>query len=50
MTPTIEDLALEMASRNDRCGYVDADRICLRPHNHIGDHDLEPIARVIPIS
>lgn len=48
LTPTHEDLARELAERNDRCGHVDNARICLRPKDHTGEHAYESIDRVIP--
>jgi len=49
MAPTLGELAREMAERNERCGHIDADRICLRQLNHAGTHEHERIDRVIPI-
>jgi hypothetical protein len=42
-------LATELAERNERCGQIDALRICLKPKTHSGDHEFEAIDRVIPI-
>lgn len=48
MAPTREQLAREMAERNDRCGHVNGEQICLRPKNHHGEHAFERIHTVIP--
>jgi hypothetical protein len=49
MTPTREQLARELAERNERCGHVEGADICLRPKDHAGPHQNEPIKTVIPI-
>lgn len=50
MTPTRQQLAEEMAARNERCGHVEDERICLRQREHQPPHQFEPIDRVIPIA
>ena len=47
---TREELARELAERNERCGHVEADSICLRPREHAGEHQYESTASVIPIT
>lgn len=47
---TREELAREMAERNERCGHVQNNHICLRQREHAGPHQPEPIERVIPIA
>lgn len=46
---TLEQLARELADRNERCGHCESEQICLRPVNHKDAHQHEPISRVIPI-
>jgi len=48
--PTREDLAREVCERNDLCGHVDGDHICVEPRRHQGEHRFVPVARVIPIN
>jgi hypothetical protein len=45
---TREELAREIAERNDRCGHVSDEHICLRPRDHAGEHKPEPIDQVVP--
>lgn len=47
--PSREQLAKELADRNDRCGHVEQEQICLRQRAHAGSHQYERINRVIPI-
>lgn len=47
---TSAELARELAERNERCGHFDDNQICLRPRQHAGEHQFEPIERVIPIA
>lgn len=47
---TRERLAREIAERNDRCGHVDNNQICLRPKHHQGEHVFEHITRTIPFA
>lgn len=42
------ELAREIADRNDRCGHVDENQICLRQRNHAPPHQYEPVEKVIP--
>jgi hypothetical protein len=49
-TTSREQLAKELAERNDCCARVDGDGICLRrPKQHEGECQYERIERVIPI-
>ena len=48
--PTRLELAKEIAERNERCGDVLLDAICLKPRRHTGEHDYEPTNKTIPIS
>lgn len=43
-----EDLAREIAERNNRCGHLEDEHICLRQRDHAGAHQPEPIRKVIP--
>jgi hypothetical protein len=45
-----EQLAIELAERNERCGHIHETQICLKPKQHKNEHVLEPIERVIPFS
>lgn len=47
---TREELAREIAEKNERCGHVESDSICLLPREHAGSHTNEPISNVIPIN
>lgn len=40
--------ARQLAHRNDRCGEISGDQICLRPSEHEGEHKYESINQVIP--
>jgi hypothetical protein len=33
-----DSLSVEIAARNDRCGHVEHEQICLRPLKHDGAH------------
>lgn len=46
--PTRDELAKEIAERNERCGHIDEGFVCLRPRNHAPPHDREPTQKVIP--
>jgi hypothetical protein len=50
MTPTDEQLARDLADRNQECGHVQGDLICTRPREHEGNHRGQPIKRIIPIT
>jgi hypothetical protein len=43
------DLAVEIAERNDRCGHVEQEQICLLGKKHDTPHKYEPITTTIPI-
>lgn len=47
---THRELAEQLATRNDRCGHVELNNICLLGRNHATPHKYEPITKVIPIS
>jgi hypothetical protein len=46
---TRDELAAEIAERNNRCGDLLDEQICLRPRSHTGAHEYEPTRKVIPI-
>jgi len=48
MTPTLEQLAIEVARRDNRCAHVERDRICLRMERHQGEHEYKSFRYVIP--
>lgn len=50
IVPSRDELAREIAERNDRCGHVTQDGfICLLPKHHQTEHVLEPTTRTVPI-
>jgi hypothetical protein len=48
-TPTRRDLALEIAERNERCGDVQDESICLLARGHKTVHRYEEMTTTIPI-
>ncbi len=50
MTPTRDELAREVAERNNECGHTANGLVCTQPKNHDGGHRGMPVEKAIPIS
>ena len=49
VAPSREQLAREIADKNDRCGDVVMGGICLKKKSHTDGHEYESIKTTVPI-
>jgi hypothetical protein len=46
--PTRRELAVELATRNDRCAATDEQGVCLKAKQHVGPCEYEPTISIVP--